>query len=250
MRRTMNPRRLGALGAALLALAGCTIERSSDRDEAPPAAAGGTPTASPAPGGTAAAGGALDDRALGDTGAAGAAAADSAADPTRLPPAERPRTEVRLEVDVKARQLHVLRGDTRTASYPVGVGTAQWPTQTGEWVVSQVVWNPEWVPPRDESWAEDREAKGPGEPDNPLGRAQLVYDLPRTVHGTNKPESVGNASSHGSIRMRNPDITRLARELQEAAGATRDEAWYQAVAANRTTKQIVDLPRVVPIRVY
>jgi lipoprotein-anchoring transpeptidase ErfK/SrfK len=132
----------------------------------------------------------------------------------------------------------------------VGVGTAEWPTRTGEWVVSQVVWNPGWVPPA-ESWAEERDPKKPGDPAaNPLGRAQLIYDPPRTLHGINQPQSVGAASSHGSIRMRNEDVTRLAREVQQAGGAGRDGRWYRRALANRTEKQIIDLPRVVPIRVF
>jgi lipoprotein-anchoring transpeptidase ErfK/SrfK len=130
------------------------------------------------------------------------------------------------------------------------VGTAKWPTQTGEWVISQVVWNPEWVPPRDESWTEDREPKAPGAPDNPLGRAQLIYDPPRTIHGTNQPQSVGKASSHGSIRVRNEAIVPLARRVMAAAGVGKDDAWYRRVQENRTEKVIVDLPRVVPIRVF
>jgi hypothetical protein len=113
----------------------------------------------------------------------------------------------------------------------------------------QVVFNPAWVPP-DESWAEQREPREPGDPKNPLGRAQLIYDPPRTVHGTNEPASIGKAVSHGSIRMRNADITRLARELMDATGAGKDSAWYRRAETERTVKQIVDLPRVVPIRVF
>jgi lipoprotein-anchoring transpeptidase ErfK/SrfK len=178
-----------------------------------------------------------------------AAAPDTLVDPTRVVPDDRPRADMRLEVDVNARRLHVYQGQARVATHPVAVGTAQWPTRTGEWVVSQVVWNPEWVPPRDESWTEDREGRAPGAPDNPLGRAQLIYDPPRTIHGTNRPASVGQAVSHGSIRMTNAAVTRLARQVMEAAGVGKDDAWYRRVRENRGEKVIVDLPRVVPIRV-
>ena len=115
--------------------------------------------------------------------------------------------------------------------------------------VSQVVWNPEWIPP-DESWAEERQPRQPGDPANPLGRAQLIYDPPRTIHGTNDPSSIGKAVSHGSIRVTNEVATQLARELMEATGAGKDEAWYESTRQNRTVKQIVDLPQRVPIRVF
>jgi lipoprotein-anchoring transpeptidase ErfK/SrfK len=154
-------------------------------------------------------------------------------------------------VDVKARRLYVYRGQGTTAAdtFRVAVGSQRWPTQTGEWTVKQVVFNPEWTPP-DESWAEEREPRKPGDPKNPLGRAQLVYDPPRSVHGTNAPASIGTATSHGSIRMRNEDLLQLAREVMRAGGATRDEAWVRQAEQNRTEKQIVDLPRPVPIRVF
>jgi lipoprotein-anchoring transpeptidase ErfK/SrfK len=129
------------------------------------------------------------------------------------------------------------------------VGSPQWPTQTGDWNIKQVVWNPEWIPP-DETWAEQRTPRKPGAPDNPLGRGQLVYDPPRTIHGTNEPASIGKAVSHGSIRLPNAVVTQLARELMEATGAGKDNAWYRRVQENRTEKVIVDLPQRVPIRVY
>ena len=178
--------------------------------------------------------------------------AASAPGATALPPAPAPDTNsagMRVEVDLAARQLHVLRNGSRVESHPVAVGSAEWPTQTGSWTIKQVVFNPEWTPP-DESWAEEREPRKPGDPKNPLGRIQLVYDPPRTIHGTNQPASIGKAVSHGSIRVTNEVGEQLARQLMEAGGAPKDEAWIRNTKANRTEKQIVDLPRPIPIRVF
>jgi lipoprotein-anchoring transpeptidase ErfK/SrfK len=160
-----------------------------------------------------------------------------------------PLSRMRLEVDIAARRLYVYDGDQRVATYRVAVGSPEWPTQTGEWRVKQVVWNPEWIPP-DETWAEQRTPKKPGAPDNPLGRAQLVYDPPRTIHGTNEPASIGRAVSHGSIRLANADVVQLGRRLMETTGAQKDDAWYRRVQQNRTEKVSVDLPPRVAIRVY
>lgn len=164
-------------------------------------------------------------------------------------PATTPEPDMRIEVDLAARQLYVIRGGARVATHGVAVGSTQWPTQTGEWKIVQAVWNPEWTPP-DESWAEERLPRKPGDPKNPLGVAQLVYDPPRTIHGTTDPTSIGKAVSHGSIRVTNAVAVQLAREVMEAGGAGKDEAWYASAQANRTEKQIVDLPRPIPIRVY
>jgi lipoprotein-anchoring transpeptidase ErfK/SrfK len=161
-----------------------------------------------------------------------------------------PLASTRIEVDLAARRLYVYDGDQRVGSYRVAVGSKEWPTQTGEWSITQVVWNPEWKPPKDESWAEQKEPKAPGAPDNPLGRAQLVYDPPRTIHGTNEPQSIGKALSHGSIRLSNADVTKLARQLMEVTGVEKDDAWYRQVQQNRTEKVPVDLPQRVAIRVH
>jgi len=157
--------------------------------------------------------------------------------------------DMRIEVDVDARQLHVMKGGQRVASHAVAVGSERWPTAKGEWTITQVVFNPDWVPP-DESWAEEREPRESGDPKNPLGRAQLVYDAPRSIHGTNQPSSIGKPVSHGSIRLPNSVIVQLAKDVMEAAGAGKDDAWYREAQQNRSQKRVVDLPRAVPIRVY
>ena len=186
----------------------------------------------------------------GDADTAATQAAQQPAMPTPAPVDTAPQTtDVAVEVDLASRKLHLMENGQHLAEYGVAVGSSEWPTQKGEWTIKQVVWNPEWIPPTDESWTEDKEPKKPGDPDNPLGRVQLVYDLPRTIHGTNQPSSIGKAVSHGSIRMRNDDAVALAKRLMEAAGAGKDESWYTRVQANRSTKEVVDLPKQVPIRV-
>lgn len=50
--------------------------------------------------------------------------------------------------------------------------------------------------------------------------------------------------------MANEEIVALAREVLAAGGAPKDDAWIQAAQTNRTEKQIVDLPRPVPIKVF
>src|SRR5687767_8252243 len=156
---------------------------------------------------------------------------------------------MRLEVNVGARQLAVFEGDRQTATHAVAVGSDRWPTQKGSWTITQVVWNPDWNPP-DESWAEEREPRESGDPKNPMGVAQLVYDPPRSIHGTNQPSSIGKPVSHGSIRLANDVIVQLAKDVMETAGAGKDSTWYRQAQQNRKQKQVVDLPRVVPIRVY
>jgi lipoprotein-anchoring transpeptidase ErfK/SrfK len=179
------------------------------------------------------------------------AGTDPGVDPgadARAEPQPQPPPDLRLEVDLDARELYVYRGDERVATHGVAVGSEEWPTRTGEFRIGQVVWNPRWVPPEEE-WAEDREIKEPGDPENPLGRAQLVYDPPRSVHGTNEPGSIGQAVTHGSLRVTDEVAMELARMVMEAGGADRDESWYQQARENRDQRQDVPIPNPVPIRI-
>jgi lipoprotein-anchoring transpeptidase ErfK/SrfK len=187
-----------------------------------------------------------------ETGGDGVVATETGQQPSatgmELPP-QQPRHDMRLEVDLAARELHVYRGNERVETHPVAVGSEEWPTPTGEWSIGQVVWNPRWVPPPDESWAEDEETKEPGDPENPLGRAQLVYSPPNSIHGTIDPDSLGKAVSHGSIRVSNEVAMELARQVMEAGGAGQDESWYRQARENRTERRSVTIPDPVPIRV-
>lgn len=180
-------------------------------------------------------------------------AEDTAAQTTAQRDAEQPAPpppppDLRLEVNLAARELRVYRNEQLIETHPVAVGSSEWPTPTGEWTIGQVIFNPRWIPP-EESWAEDEEVSEPGDPDNPLGAAQLVYAAPNSIHGTNAPESLGQAVSHGSIRVANDVAVRLARLVMESGGATRDEAFYRQAQADRSQRHEVIVPNPVPIRV-
>lgn len=188
-----------------------------------------------------------DDRSATD--GAALQTADTAAMAAQPAPPPQPPQELRLEVDAATKKVHVYRKDQLEKSYGVAVGRPEWPTQNGEWTISQVVWNPGWTPPPDEEWSKKEEPKEPGDPDNPLGTVQMVYDAPRTIHGTNEPSSIGKAVSHGSIRMRNEEAEELAQTVMNAGGAPKDAAWIEQARSNRKVRHEVQLPNPVPIRV-
>ncbi len=156
---------------------------------------------------------------------------------------------MRIEVCISKRELYVFSGREKVASYPVAVGKPEWPTRTGNWGIYEVVWNPWWHPP-DEEWAWYRAIMAPGDPDNPLGKAQLIYDAPRSIHGTIEPSSIGRAASHGSIRVTNEVAMKLARHVMESAGVVYNEEWYREVQNDRSRNVRIRLSQRVPIRVY
>jgi hypothetical protein len=52
------------------------------------------------------------------------------------------------------------------------------------------------------------------------------------------------------MRMAKPEIIALAKRILAASGATKDSGWFRQADTERTTKQIVDLPMPVRIRVF
>ena len=154
--------------------------------------------------------------------------------------------ELRIEISLSERELYEYRGGERVNTFPVAVGQQDHETVTGEWGIHEVVWNPEWIPP-DSEWAEDFDRKDPGHPDNPLGQAQMIFKAPYSIHGTDDLESLGEAASHGSIRMANDDIIGLAQRVMEAGGAERSDAWVEEALADPGDLRSVGLPDPVPI---
>ena len=157
--------------------------------------------------------------------------------------------DLRFEVDISDRKLRVFRGNKLTATHDVAVGTSEWPTPTGSWEFHRVDLNPEWIPPKSEKWAKDEERKAPGAADNPMGKARLVYRMPNTVHGTDDLNSLGKASSHGSIRVANSVAVQLAETLLKAGGSWEGPQWFQQMTSNRTEEYQIPLERRIPIKV-
>jgi lipoprotein-anchoring transpeptidase ErfK/SrfK len=156
---------------------------------------------------------------------------------------------LRYEVSLADRQLYVLRGENVVRTHDVAIGQDEWPTPTGNFEIHQVDWNPRWIPP-DSEWAEDREVKEPGDPENPMGRARLIFHQDYSIHGTDDLGSLGQAASHGSIRVANDVVTELARLTMDAGASGRDENWYRQAREQRSEMRQVRLNDPVPIRVY
>jgi lipoprotein-anchoring transpeptidase ErfK/SrfK len=156
---------------------------------------------------------------------------------------------LRVEVDLSDRKLRIFQGDELTATHDVAIGTEKWPTPTGSWEFHRVDLNPEWNPPKTEEWAEDEERQAPGSADNPMGRARLVYRMPNTVHGTDDINSLGKASSHGSIRVANKVVLQMAETLLKAGGSFEGSQWFQKMKQSRTKEYQIPLGQKIPIKV-
>ena len=145
---------------------------------------------------------------------------------------------LRLEADLAERTLYVWAGDSLLHLFPVAVGKAGHATPTGSFTIDRVIWNPGWVPP-DAKWARGKRARGPEDADNPMQAVKLFFREPDYyIHGTNRPETVGSAASHGCLRMRPADAAALARLVMEHGGEPRDTAWVEETLRAKSTRTV------------
>jgi len=126
---------------------------------------------------------------------------------------------VRLRVSLSARELRVVENGEVVETYGIAVGRPSHPTPTGRFRTGDIVWNPSWHPP-DVDWARDEVYQPPGAPANPMQGVKIYFRAPDYfIHGTNDPDSIGEAASHGCIRMTAEDAIELARRIVRAGGS-------------------------------
>lgn len=113
---------------------------------------------------------------------------------------------VELALSLESRTLEMRVPGEPPVVYEVAVGQADWQTPTGEFVVLNKLENPAWQHPL------TKEEIPPG-PENPLGSHWIGFwtdgQAQIGFHGTNQEELIGEAVSHGCVRMKNADIAEL-----------------------------------------
>ena len=159
-----------------------------------------------------------------------------------------------LIVSFSDRRLYYVTKQGQALTYPVAVptGEARW---QGTTFVSEKRINPAWTPtaemlqknPRLPHWVPG------GHPMNPLGvRAMYLGSSAYRIHGTDAPWTIGQAVSHGCIRMTNEDVLDLYPRIPVGTRVT--VTWQKfstsAVASNDgTSKSYTDVTRA-PTRKY
>lgn len=130
-----------------------------------------------------------------------------------VPPAEMAapqEQQARIVLSLGDRRVYLYDGDKVKASYPVAVGKPGWETPMGEFTVLDKALDPVWENP----WT--GEVIQPG-PDSPLGPAIIVFQLDEegmyAFHGTSNEDLIGQAVSHGCVRMRNEDILAMYEQV-------------------------------------
>jgi lipoprotein-anchoring transpeptidase ErfK/SrfK len=115
-------------------------------------------------------------------------------------------SKAKLIVDLSDRQVYLYQHGALIASYEIAVGRSGWETPTGEFKVINMKTDPVWQHP----FTKEIVSAGPG---NPLGSRWIGFwsDGEQQIgfHGTNEENLIGQAVSHGCIRLREADIQAL-----------------------------------------
>jgi lipoprotein-anchoring transpeptidase ErfK/SrfK len=113
-------------------------------------------------------------------------------------------------VNTNDRFLYLIQSDTTALRYGIGVGRDgfQW---GGIHTISRKAEWPDWTPPPEmitrQPYLPRFMAGGPG---NPMGAAALyIGTTVYRIHGTNAPETIGQAVSSGCFRLVNEDVADL-----------------------------------------
>ena len=149
-----------------------------------------------------------------------------------------PSETLRLEVDISEKKLTVIEEGEAVRTFDVTVGTSRHPTPSGSYKIDWIVWNPSWNPPNSD-WARGKKPVAPG-PNNPMGRVKMFFRQPAYyIHGTNRDDQIGQAASHGCVRMRNEDVIELAQLVMEHGGEVRSPNWFKRVINRfRDTREV------------
>jgi lipoprotein-anchoring transpeptidase ErfK/SrfK len=113
-------------------------------------------------------------------------------------------------VSTEERRLYFVLPDHQALKYGVGVGRPGFSWSGTKHVAMKREW-PDWTPPSQMLHRRpDLPRHMEGGPENPLGaRAMYLSGTLYRIHGSNEPQTIGQAVSSGCIRMTNEDVTDL-----------------------------------------
>ena len=104
-------------------------------------------------------------------------------------------------VSIPDRKLAVLENGSVVAGFAISVGADDSPSPTGEFTIVNRVSNPAYY---------HEGVVIPAGKGNPVGTRWVgLSKKGYGIHGTNAPKSIGQAASHGCIRLRNRDMEKL-----------------------------------------
>jgi lipoprotein-anchoring transpeptidase ErfK/SrfK len=121
-------------------------------------------------------------------------------------------------VNTTERRLYYVLGNGQALRYGIGVGRDGFRWQGNTRVSQKKEW-PSWTPPSQMlARRPDLPRFMPGGPNNPLGaRAMYLGSSLYRIHGSNEPETIGQAVSSGCFRLTNEDVIDLYNRVKVGA---------------------------------
>jgi hypothetical protein len=154
---------------------------------------------------------------------------------TALQPGE---GDIRITVNVPAFQLTLWQNDREVKTYFIGVGMKDYPIYIGERFASEVIWNPNWIPPASD-WVKGFKPGTiikPTDPRNPLGKLKIPLGDGYLIHQAKGKTDLGSLVSHGCVRMMLADLYDLAEKI--VAARSLPVSAKQIRAAKQTKKTL------------
>ena len=121
-----------------------------------------------------------------------------------------------IAVDRDSKQLRLYKYLQLEHKYRIAVGEAGYETTPGRYKIVEKEVDPDWHAPNKE-WAGELAGQTipAGDPRNPLEARWMGFHDGQGIHGTSDIESLGEAASHGCIRMSVRDVKELYEEVEE-----------------------------------
>jgi lipoprotein-anchoring transpeptidase ErfK/SrfK len=120
--------------------------------------------------------------------------------------AQTAQLNTKIVVSLEDHELALVEDGKVKKIYPVAVGKPATPSPVGTFTIKRRVINP--------TYSHDGRTIPPG-PRNPVGTRWMGLSLPGYgIHGTNEPNSIGKAASHGCIRMAKADLEELYPQVE------------------------------------
>jgi lipoprotein-anchoring transpeptidase ErfK/SrfK len=123
-----------------------------------------------------------------------------------------------VKIDTKTTILEVFEADKLIAAYPVSIGSSQTASPIGEWKVRGIAKLPRFR--YDKEMLKHGQRSGnfhvlPPGPNSQVGVIWIALNKKGIgLHGTNEPETIGRAASHGCVRLTNWDVVHLAQKVK------------------------------------
>jgi murein L,D-transpeptidase YcbB/YkuD len=159
--------------------------------------------------------------------------------------------DIRITLNVPSFRVTLWQNGKEVKSYYVGIGLKEFPIYIGDREASEIIWNPDWIPP-DSDWVKEKKGITPlevikaSDPRNPLGKLKIPLGNHYLIHQAASTADVGNLVSHGCVRMLRSDLYDLAEKIIAARSV--EVSPRRIAAAKRSLRKLtLSLEEPVPV---